>query len=237
MIKVQHSIKKALDKLNRVEKSQVSFALSVAINDTAKEAVEDIKTEMKSVFDTPVRWTLNAFFVKRGTKRKPVAVIRRKDAQRGRHYLEVQSKGGARPQTGLEKGLGSRLAYAGIVRTVTPTSKARKTKAGNWSPAQRNQVLSGIKAQRDPTANTTKASKKRNKSRAGYFVPRPGSKLSPGVYQRKSRKKIVKILHFSDGSANYKKRLDIAKVTRTTVERRFDQNFRAALKRAVSTAR
>ena len=193
---------------------------------------------MSDAFDSPTPWTLNAFFVQRASKRNLVARVRRKTPQRGRHYLETQSTGGARPQTGFEKLLSSRLKYGGIIRTVTPAKGARLNKYGNMSPGQRNQILSGVKAQRDSTANTTKESRQRNKRRAGYFVPRPGSKLSPGVYKRSpAGKKISKVLHFSDGSADYRKRFDFENSAQTVVRRKFSQNFARAMKRAIATAR
>lgn len=238
MFSASVDIRKAVAKLNKAERDQVPFAMSLALNETAWDVVEDLKIEMAQVFDRPTRWTLNSMRVQRATKRKLSAVVLRKTPQRGRHYLEVQSKGGPRKQTGFERVLGSRLKYAGIVRTVTPASGARLNVSGNISPALRNRVMSSVKAQRDATSNTTRASRSRNKRRAEYFVPRANSKLSAGVWERSSNgKRIKKVLHFSDAVPNYKRRLDLRKVGQRTADRKFGPNFHKALNRALASAK
>lgn len=224
--------------LTDLAQRQLPFAMATALNETAKEVLADVRKEMSENFDNPTPWTLNAFFVQRASKRKLVARVRRKIPQRGRHYLETQEEGGARPQTGFEKLVASRMKYGGIIRTITPAKGARLNKYGNMSPGQRNKILSAVKAQRDSSANTTKESRQKHKRRAGYFVPRPGSKLSPGIYRRSpGGKKITKVMHFSDDAANYQARFDFDGVSQAMASRKFPQNFARAMKRAIATAR
>jgi hypothetical protein len=224
---------RAFAKLDNLQKRQVPFALSVSINETAKEAMEDIKVEMDEVFDRPTRWTKNAFYIQRATKRRMAAVIQRKTAQRGRHYLEIQSKGGGRPQTGFEKLVGSRMKSARVGRTVTPAKGARLNASGNWSPAQRKKALGAVKGKGGAAGSSTGAA-----GRNDFFAPSAKSKLSPGIYQRMRRgQKIKKIAHFSDSVPQYKARLDIVKVTKARVQRSFRGNFQSALRKALATAR
>ena len=224
--------------MSAIEREQMPFATRLALNETAKEVVEDFRSEMVRAFDRPTPWTLNAFHVKWATKTNQVATVQRKTPQRGRHYLEVQSAGGVRPQTALEKLVASRLKYGGIVRTIAPAGGARLNTYGNWSPAQRNQVLSAIKAQRDARSNTTKRSQKRAKSRSQFFVPKPGSKLSSGVFERRGKRgKLKKIVHISGSSSSYRQRVQFEKVAVRRVSMSFEKNFATAFARAMATAR
>lgn len=216
---------------------QAPFALAQAMNDAVYDGQDAVEDEIAASFDRPTRFTKKAFRVQRASKRDLTASILRKDMVAGRHYLEVQEEGGARPQTGLEKLLARRLNYGGIVQSVIPAKGARLTAAGNWSPGQRNQVLSAIKAQRDERTNTTKASKARKTGRSGYFVPRDGSKLSPGVYQRMARGKVKKILHITDRVATYQKRFHFYERVSIRVNRKLAGHFDRRLKHALATAR
>jgi len=129
-----------------------------------------------------------------------------------------------------------RLKYAGILVAVTPAPGARRDKYVNWSSGQRNQVLSAIKSQRDASANTTAKSRKRNRRRAGYFVPRPGSKLSPGVYMRNGSG-VVTVLNILDVTPRYSARLDFTAKALARSRQVFPDQFRIALERALKTAR
>lgn len=177
-----------------------------ALNDMAFEVFRENKKLMARVFDNPVPYTLNAFFVRKATPQSPVATVQRKDKPVGKHYLEVQQQGGRRPQTGFEKLLSRRLKYEGIIQSVLPTRAARRNRYGNISPGLIQQVLSSVKAQGDAYQNTTAASRRRaGKRRAGYFVPQAESALSPGVYERRGET-IRKVLAFSDAVPSYSAR-------------------------------
>ena len=124
-----------------------------------------------------------------------------------RHYLKVQELGGQRGQTGLEGLLDARLAYDGNITAVVPASSAKLDAHGNWSRGERNQALSAVQAQRDNRSNTTKGSRKRNRKRAGFFVPSADSRLSAGIWRRDPDGSISKVLHFTRFMPTYDKRL------------------------------
>jgi len=223
--------------LSDVARKQLPFAVALALNDTAADVRDDIQVQMKRVFDRPTRWTLNAFMIRRASKRKLSVRIERKSPVAGKHYLEVEQAGGVRPQTAVEKLVSSRLKYGGVVRTITPAKGARLNSYGNWSPGQRNQVLSAVQSQRDATANTTAASRKRAKGRAGYFVPRDGSKLSPGIYQRMARNRVKKVVHISDKPARYRAVFKFETATMASGRRNFPKHFAKRFKHAMATAK
>ena len=218
LLSVDVDIRKADRKLSKLERSQVPFAMSVALNAVAHDVVEDLEPEAQRVFDRPTRFTSKAFRFVRATKRTQSAVVLRKTAQSKRNYFEVQKRGGARRQTGMER----KLKGSAALRTLTPAGGARRTAAGNWSPAQRKRALA---------------------SRVGdggaFFKVGRGSHLSPGIYERRGRKtkKLVKVAHLTDATPRYTKRLDLVGVAKRRVRRSFASEFRKSLSRAVATSR
>ena len=223
--------------MTNLEARQLPFASAMALNDTAKEMLEQVQQNMRDRFDRPTRFALNAFMVWRATKSKLVAEIKERPSVGPRHFLKVQEAGGARPQTGLDKGFATRLAYEGIIAAVTPASGARIDGFGNWSSGERNQVLSALGAQRDQAANSTVASRKRARGRASYFVPRNGG-LSPGVYKRASPgAEPVKVLHFHEFMPRYQERLGFFDQVGETWRDSFAGHLRKRLAEAVATAR
>jgi len=221
--------------LSELERQHLPRATAWALNDTAADVLEHMQNRMRTEFDRPTRFTLNAFMVWRAKPSALTAEVRERPSVGARHFLKVQELGGARPKTGLERLIGSRLAYEGSIIGVVPAAGARLNSFGNWSPGERNQVLSAIQAQGDSRANTTKRSAAKAKGkRAGYFVPRPGSKLSPGVWKRSGRGRISKVLHFTSASPNYDRRLGFYDGAEAVFDARFADHLRRTLSRAMS---
>lgn len=223
--------------LSNVERKQLPQAMVWALNDTAADVLDHMRGRMDRVFDRPTRFAHNAFMVWRANKSTLTAEVKERPSVSSRHFLKVQESGGARPSTGLEKLIKSRVAFEGDVQAVVPAKGARTNAFGNWSPGERNQVLSAIQAQRDSAANTSEASTKRRKGRAGYFVPRPGSNLSPGVWKRHGKKRITKVLHFTTAMPVYRERLGFYDGAQDVYEVQFPIHFSEAFARAMATAR
>jgi hypothetical protein len=228
--------------ITEIERKQLPMATAWALNNTAQEVLEHIQTRMETVFEDPTRFTKNAFHVWRAKKTNLVAAVQERPSVGSRHYLKVQERGGRRPKTGLERMLSASLAYDGILAAVVPASGAKRNRFGNWAPGQRNQAISAIKGWREAgyKANTTKDSKARHRSRAAYFVPQKGSKLSPGIYKRTGRgkrEKVVKVAHFLDSMPSYSERLGFHDGAEQVFAARFPINFRRAFKKAMETRR
>lgn len=224
--------------LSEFVRKQEPFARMLTLNQVGGEVLEAVEREIDRSFDRPTRWTKKAFYLRRATKQNLSALIERKSAVGRRFYLEVQSQGGKRRKTGMERLLSRRLPYAGIINTVAPAKGARLNRYGNLSPAQVQRMLSALRVQADAAQNTTNASRKRNSKRAAYFVPSVGHRLSPGVYERKAGARgVKKILNFSDTSAKYQARLDIYKPARSIAKARIAVLYDANLRRALRTAR
>lgn len=200
--------------LNRFANKQLPFALSLALNETGKDLIDHNKAEMARVFDRPTRWTLNAFHFRRATKQRPQLTIERKRLQRGRHYLEVQAKGGTRSTTGREAQI---AGHVGRSVGYVSAPKLRRNAHGNIGRATMQRVLEGIGG-------------------AKYFIPRSGSKLAPGVYLRK-RKGVSRVLAFNSEVPNYRRRYDFDRIMKGRAEQVMPGNMRAAMRRALATAR
>lgn len=237
MITISGNIDRLVRQLDDAQVRQIPYALSRALNDTAKDVVEAEKLHMASVFDRPTRWTLNAFRVERSSKSNLVATVERKTAVGRRFYLEVQAEGGARPQTGLERAMGYRLKYAGQIVAVTPAAGMRLTAAGNMSPAMVSRVMSAVQVQLDRHQNTTARSRKRAPSRAQYFVPRPGSKLSPGIWERRGKRTLRKVMHFTTAVPTYTPRFKFEEIAARKSRETFETNLYRWLQQALATAK
>lgn len=227
--------------INDLENRHLPQIAVWALNDTAAQALEAVKTRMRVTFDRPTPFALNAFQVWRATKQTLTATVQERPSVGRRHFLKVQEKGGPRPQTALEGLMAEKVVSAQVLRSVIPAmggpfEAAKLDQYGNWSRGERNQVLSQLQAQRDAAANETDASRKRARKRQRYFVPRHG--LAPGVYRRDTPGDIaVRVLKFSDKAPQYQPRLDFqGEVTRVYAEK-IGENLRRAFERARMTSR
>lgn len=236
MIAITSDAERLVGVFGDVVQRQVPFALSLALTDTAHEARTAVQRNIDGVFDMPTPFTRNAFKVTPARKETLVAVLEQKEDNRRRDYLAVEEAGGARGQTGFERLLTRRVAFAGNIHSVLPGDNARLDKYGNWSAGERNQVLSALNAQRDPTANTTDASAKRKKGkRLTYFVPQTG--LTPGIYSRNAAGDLGVVAIFSGAVPSYSPRLAFYETTAAAVLAKFGPNFERRFAEATTTAR
>lgn len=235
-ISFAHNIRDVARDLSDFAQRQLPFATALALNEVGAKAIEANKAEMARAFDRPVAWTLNAFHFRRASKRGLFITIERKLPARGRHYLETQEAGGARPLTGWERQLASRLPYAGHVGFIVPTGNLKLDGHGNIPRGEMQRILSRIGAQGDPANNSTKRSRARNPGGA-YFVPKPGGRLSPGVYVRDAGGRIRKVLALNVAAPGYKARFRFEPVMTATAQAHFPPAFERALARALATAR
>ncbi|WP_444452562.1 hypothetical protein ACTTAI_16300 [Rhodobacter capsulatus] len=217
--------------LTNLERAQLPYAGAMALNDTAKDALKHIQDRMKVEFDRPTRFTLNAFMVWRATKKTLEAQVKERPDVGPRHYLKVQEAGGQRPKTGIERALEANLAYDGILAAIVPAAKARLDGYGNWSPGERNQVLSALGAQRDKAANETERSRKRAPKRASYFVE------GHGVYRRSTDGKVDRVLHLLDAMPSYSPRLGFHDGVDEVWRKRMPEHLQRWLAKAVASAR
>ncbi|OWJ69833.1 hypothetical protein CDV50_16060 [Haematobacter massiliensis] len=192
--------------LRQLATKDVAIAATWAINDTAADVLGKVQANVRERFDRPTRFTQNAFaVVKKARPNELEAVVGERPSVSQRHYLKVQERGGQRGMTGTEKLISLATPTNMDIRGVLPADEAKLDAFGNWSSGERNRALSAIRAQRDVTANTTIASKKRHKTRATYFIPRTG--LTPGIYRKDSTGAIGIVAVFTSKVPTYRRRL------------------------------
>lgn len=105
---------------------QLPFAISVALNETARDAERNTRKRLARVIDRPTPFTLRGTLVRRASKRNLVARVGFKDRQAG--YLRWQEEGGRRTPTGralLVPGNRRRNRYGNIPRGAVQRLLAR----------------------------------------------------------------------------------------------------------------
>ena len=123
-ISVRADIKGAVRYLNNIQKKQIPFATSQALNDVAFDARKALQAQALKKLDKPTRFTINGFQVKKSTKRNLTAVVFI-EAKRWK-YLKYQVLGGTRRPKGKAIGL--------------PTSNVKLNKFGNVPGKRRGLV-------------------------------------------------------------------------------------------------
>jgi len=155
-LSVQHNLDDLSRRLTRVEKDQVPFAASMAINNVAADVANAITAQMETYLDNPIPFTLKAYQARTGTfkgeratKKKLYADIIPGKIQA--EYLKFQIEGGVRlpKQTAI----------------LVPTQFAPKNKYGNVPRARRKKLVAGG---------------------GEYFTAGRREKKTPGIYQRTS---------------------------------------------------
>lgn len=252
-MKLQIDVSGLTKKLTDLEKRQLPFALSQALNRTA-EAAQRSATAALNTFDRPTPFTLKSVYVKRTNKAQFLSglaadVYLRNEVTKGTppvKYLEPEVIGGSRRRKRFERA----LTYAGLLgpnEYAMPGQFVKLNSYGNVSAGTITSILSQLKASPDPLQNVTARSAKRlrRQGKRLYFTPRPGSRLPPGVYVRFGPKTgkggdpraARPVLLFVDGKPQYSKRYGFFEVVSKVHQRRFDQIFREQLSKALASAR
>ena len=248
--KFQSNSKDLNRRMSNMVAAQMPFALSKALNDTARTLVKKNKQDMSMIFDNAVPWTLNAFAastakhgpIRAARKGDTKIYIRRKDDRSRRHYLEVQQDGGVRPRTGLETLIDANLATSRHVGTVSPTRNIKRSKTGAVSRGEVNKLLSALHLQRDKSTNSPiYGYSGKTKRSTGYFVPASTHPLSKGgrfgIYRRTSAGNAQKVLNISERRSNYKPKFRFYERMSAYGSQVFRKKLQRSLAHAIRTAR
>jgi hypothetical protein len=240
-LKVTVDASKALTMLKKLEK-QVKFAEARAMTAVAKRAVNDLKTEMSTVFQNPSAFTLNAFYARPATSSDPSAYVNSRDfATKGRpaiRYLWPEIAGGPRQMKGFENLLSGQ---SGDQFAVPPASRT-------LSRGQITQVLSRLNAMRDATANasdtTTRRLRKKGRTvaasghRTEYFVAHEAGAADGrpiGIYKLIGPGNVQRVMGFVPSAPKYIPRFAPTTIVRQSVGKYMPEEFRKALATALAT--
>lgn len=237
--------------LNALERKQLPFAYSLAVNRTAKLVKQAEIDKMRAVFDRPTPYTLNSLLIKRGTKANPTAKVWLKDqsyAGKGigaEKYLLPQIDGGSRQHKRFEKALQGVGAMPKGYYCI-PGKFAQMDNYGNWSRGQIVKILSFFRAfhQSGHTANMTEASRRRlargTKKKRGYTFVAIGKRQGrrrPGIYQILADGKHWRPIALFVRRAGYSKRFPYFETAEHTIDREFPEQMRKAIEAAIKSAR
>jgi hypothetical protein len=234
----QQAVKKASQKLTKVQRNQLPFAIANALTQTAKGLVKEEQKEMRRDFHRPTKWTLNSSFYLPASKKDKVPTATfglRQFATKSvpaDRYLNPNIFGGRRNEKSSEK----RLRQSGILPSgylTAPGRDARVLQNGNMARGEITKLLAAVGSLGGDSS--TSSSRRRNKNVRGYYVAYKGGK-AVGIRHRAKGSDSMKILNFIR-SPNYKKRYDYYETANRYVKRTAVPNFRKALNFALATAK
>jgi hypothetical protein len=216
---------------------RMRLAAAKALTWTAKASQEDLRSEMRRVFDRPTPWALNSSRIRSATPARLASEVFIKDeafkSLSAEKWLGPEIVGGPRPQKRLEQALATR----GLARYYAPTENTKLDRYGNPDKGLLQQIRSELQlARAHEYQNATPASRARaarnaKRWRGEFFaVKLVGGRrrgLSPGVYRRKDDQE-EKVLHFIDPPI-YSRRLDFYGVVQRSQSQRFSGLFDMAL--------
>lgn len=212
MISIENNIKEVTRGLTKIQRKQIPFAASLALNKVAYQANTAIKKQAKYQLHKPTNWTLAGFLYDKSTKKNLHVVLYAAGAQKGKKgrladrnkYLIYQVEGGTRFPDGRA--------------IIVPTKHTRLNKHGNI-----------------PRATLKKFVENKKK----YFSGKPrgrSNETNAGVYERMGRggrKSIKKVASFVNYARYTDKRLDYYGVIEKVVNRRFKAIFEDSIDRVL----
>ena len=116
-IDIKDNIKEVTKQLNRVQKKQIPFATSNALNDVAFMARKELRKQAGKKFENPIPFTLNGFQVVKSKKSSLTSIVFVESKRY--EYMKFEIYGG------------TRMPKARAI--VVPTSKMKVNKYGNMS--------------------------------------------------------------------------------------------------------
>lgn len=221
MITVKVDTAKLERRLQAIAADQVPFATALALTNTARDCSNALTDELPKYLDNPTAFTLRAFTIQRAEKGALRARVFAKDAQ-GR-YLKWQIDGGDRAPTRKLQRLPAEIALnahgnlpAGEIKRLVALAKAGKR------------------------VSRARGAKVGVSSKVDLFYGDPGSGRAVGIYKRivkGDQEFLVPLVIMPQGSVKYRPRFPAERIVRDTAARVFPERFRAAMQRAVSTAK
>jgi hypothetical protein len=214
--------------VDEVQRSNIPFVTAYALTKAAQDVRSAEVEGMRTAFDRPSRFALNALQVVPATKadlRSAVVFKQGFGSIPAERYLGPQVHGGQRAKKSHERA----LQAAGILRAAeycVPGQAAPLDAHGNIKGSEVARILSQLQASRDPMQNMTARSRKRAIKRSGgqYFVLRDARQAPDGIYKRTTGGVAQPVLVFVRAPA-YAQRLPFEATAFDVVERRLHVHF------------
>lgn len=249
--------------LDSVQREQIPFAASRALNTVAFQVMREGRDHIKSGLDKPTRWPIQSWYVRRkADKQSLIAVVGWSDylnqkrlnpggsSSDAEYYLSQQWNGGGRKHKAFER----QLIKAGFMPSgmyAVPGAAAEELGMmdgfGNMKPSVIVAILSSIGSFNEAgfKANATARQSKRmsaakSAKRHVYWAGKPGKNTPNGIWivdeKHSDRGRLRPVIVFVNAT-NYKPRLDLESLARNVRERDMPREFNRALEYALRTAR
>lgn len=227
-ISVKSDFKKLTRSLSALVTKQVPFAKAQAINATAKR-VQVAETEnIRKTFTSPTPFTQNSVAVKRATKANPTAIVYVRDI--AAKYMQPYEGGGVHvlPGRALLNPKNIALnAYGQLPRGIVDKLKGRPDVFIGSVRLKNGDTINGIWQRPTDTKRVTLLNER--SKRLGKLNRLKRTDANP-------RGKLKLLIRFGD-AIPVKKQLNYGKQARVIVNRYLAQDFEAALKKALATAK
>lgn len=184
MIKITSNIKDIKRRLSAIG-TQMPFAMSKAINDTAYSAQRAVVAEMQAKFDRPTPYTLKAIKVVKSNKQNLAAYVGLRDdaPSKGTNYQDALSHhftGGNRFKKKSEYSLVNKGQFQGGKSYMGIASGANVDAYGNLSRSQIVMLMSYFNAFKEVGYKANKSDKQRANMAKGKRIVGP---LQPSPYK------------------------------------------------------
>ena len=222
-ITVSHDLDKLKAEMTRVQKDQLPFAASLAINAVARKAKDAMPAVLERLLDKPKPFTTkSAFFTTSATKATLQATVGLKDVQAG--YLAPLLSGGGR------KAKASEQRFMG--RFFVPAPAVPLDAYGNVTKANLVGILKAAESGGEW------------KGKRIVVFPTGNGKLPAGVYASNKRRGLKSekrgltlLLQFVSRAPGYRQRIRLGEEVERVVRAEFAAAFAIAMARAEATAR
>ena len=224
--------------LTNLQKKHLPKATMNAANRLGAVIHTILRKEMEESFDRPTPHTVKGLDWRRATLARPLVQIwLKEDPNKGTppaDYLRPQIEGGKRRRKRFEvaliqRGLMSPVAYA------VPGRQAPLDAYGNVPGPFIVRMLSDLQAFGEGGYRANRKGERRGVKKTNYFfVPRPGSHLTPGVYWRLPNRMLGVVFLFVS-STRYTKRFDFYGTADRTYQRYANRFMTEALAAIIRT--
>jgi len=224
-VDVRTNVKGFKKQLSRIQRKELPFALSMALNDTAEEAMYDTRKLMRDSFDGPIKqYLVTGIRYERANRKDGIdRMFARVDidnfgnkGEPRRDIMKPHIEGGDRRQKKSEKLL------LGPGRYLYPGRNApRDKKFGNLKPSQIVKAISDIGRNFDPAQNTKSKRKKKK-----YFAI--NTRRQRTIIMERNGKNVTPFM-VEGAKPSYRKRFDFYGGVQRSADKNFNKHMGKAL--------